>query len=641
MELRTGFPEAMMKLQRFQTRLALAWEGNINQRSGALDADAYAFELKRSEHARLMVNRELEKVLSELAETAFKDRPVIDPLFVLPVDDFDLNPRLCIKLLKLLRMISVPRLFSVLMGDLKVVELIMKMKTTADFQDICEPNEFLGTMTDDVQTVTARVAGNALRKLLPPHQRVHLEGMDVEEAFNFVPIGLDEKEPEKLSTLIAKIPINIIGEKGLDNFTSTISGQKISSLQDFLTINKIAVTQSDTMDMAYWARSLLATSPRRIVDIWMEFRQITDNPSESLNKNQPDSPATIIEKKRIWEKCIDFFVQYATDSINEDSEILPYHRKNLIERISKTPEGIWDISRLPIQTYPILKKGFEVKSKVFEGKAPLVKVLFNDGWEVTAIDSQDTRDPWTDVPKEIAKSDAARSQPVSQQTAAAIILLHDILALGLSEDKFESSFMQSKPSNVKIFGSWANANWGKSENQSHDIKWPAPPFRSLWEVDLFLSAWEDVIKNLVKISEEESGLSVEALAFAWISIGTAIIDGQHPVKLTGWSPKTNEWKDLSKLLNQIADNITQTSPETSLTARWLMNIAILIMPECGVPSIRNFPVEGNLLKFWKKNLSSIRHRRTNRLESLEPTINKNYTSKLRAEGEKRLGLKSK
>jgi hypothetical protein len=48
-----------------------------------------------------------------------------NPLFVLPIDDLDLNPTACLAVLNLLRVVSVPRLFTVVLGDLEVAEVVV------------------------------------------------------------------------------------------------------------------------------------------------------------------------------------------------------------------------------------------------------------------------------------------------------------------------------------------------------------------------------------------------------------------------------------------------------------------------------------------------------------------------------------
>ena len=67
-----------------------------------------------------------------------KKSRVTNPLFVLPVDDFDLNPVRCLELLRLLRSIAVPRLFTLILGDIDQAEEVLQLKMTGDFAGIMD-----------------------------------------------------------------------------------------------------------------------------------------------------------------------------------------------------------------------------------------------------------------------------------------------------------------------------------------------------------------------------------------------------------------------------------------------------------------------------------------------------------------------
>ncbi len=53
-------------------------------------------------------------------------------LFVLPVDDFDLAPAHCLELLRLIRMITTPRLVFVVAGNIRVAETVLRLKSEGD-----------------------------------------------------------------------------------------------------------------------------------------------------------------------------------------------------------------------------------------------------------------------------------------------------------------------------------------------------------------------------------------------------------------------------------------------------------------------------------------------------------------------------
>ena len=57
-------------------------------------------------------------------------------LFVLPIDDVDLNPTRSLELLRLARTFSVPHLFLLVMGQLSTTQLVIEMNTLAEFSKL-------------------------------------------------------------------------------------------------------------------------------------------------------------------------------------------------------------------------------------------------------------------------------------------------------------------------------------------------------------------------------------------------------------------------------------------------------------------------------------------------------------------------
>ncbi|MCI0653303.1 MAG: DEAD/DEAH box helicase family protein, partial [Methylococcaceae bacterium] len=101
LELCPDYLEAFQKLQRIQADVALAWDGNISERGAHLDPDSYAVEVIRAENARLSLNKHLSGTLDDLAKNISSVCGVTNPIFVLPVDDLDLNPTRCLEILRL------------------------------------------------------------------------------------------------------------------------------------------------------------------------------------------------------------------------------------------------------------------------------------------------------------------------------------------------------------------------------------------------------------------------------------------------------------------------------------------------------------------------------------------------------------
>ena len=193
--------EAIKELEELATGIGIAWEGNLLARAGHLDPDTFSEEVMRTQRERLGVNERLRKALNKLANNDCCGCGK-GTLFVLPVDDFYLKPDASLQLLRLLRMISVPRLFFLVMGDITTIEALFIEKSLADWTKVAGAEIFatLPKQRQDEALARAReLRARYLRKLLPPLQRETIEAMDWDEALVFNPEQLDTKDTlEKL-----------------------------------------------------------------------------------------------------------------------------------------------------------------------------------------------------------------------------------------------------------------------------------------------------------------------------------------------------------------------------------------------------------------------------------------------------------
>jgi len=131
--------EIANEIRRLVTDFTIAWEGNLQSRQGNIDPDTFALEVRRAESARLkmydLFSNLLNKVrdhIKTMNQYETDDGNANRILFVLPVDDFDLNPKLSLELLKLIRMISVPGFCTLLSGDLEIAEEMFDQKVAGD-----------------------------------------------------------------------------------------------------------------------------------------------------------------------------------------------------------------------------------------------------------------------------------------------------------------------------------------------------------------------------------------------------------------------------------------------------------------------------------------------------------------------------
>jgi hypothetical protein len=162
------------------------------------------------------------------------------------------------------------------------------------------------------------------------------------------------------------------------------------------------------------------------------------------------------------------------------------------------------------------------------------------------------------------------------------------------------------------------AIWG--EDPENQVPWPAPPFTSLWECELFFNAVDTMILRQPSPDDESS---LEPLAFAWISCGTAIVDDHDPIP---WTPENGKsvkqsWDKLRKRAKDLVALTWKGNKFLQKKAkRWLDSLALLTMPECGLP--RNIVVakkfkfveEPSVKDYWDREHGRIQSKRAMRLK---------------------------
>ena len=364
------YRNAMLELQRLQANIALAWGGNLAARQGHLDPDSFAVEVIRTERARLSLHNNLEMVLDQLARSTSRS-----PLFILPIDDFDLNPPACLDLLRLLRMISVPRLFTVVLGDVDVAETILSLNlagSVAQVADGVKNDAMLAVLPDEVGAMVGEVAAHTLRKLVPPAQRATLRPMRLLEALNFRPLGHDLDKDPRLHKLLAQCPVMFEVNAAGESIPETLplsSGRVIDNLRDFLLVKKVSligpptpqpeqpidreetqaeldreVTQASLNDAAYYVHALLGTTLRRLTDLWFGLSQVCNREPEERRKIRADA-------------VLEFLLNHCHSLLAEEPAVSPEPRRNLLRDFRGRPgailDGIWD--------FPALAEGLRLK----------------------------------------------------------------------------------------------------------------------------------------------------------------------------------------------------------------------------------------------------------------------------------------
>ncbi|MBI4575555.1 MAG: hypothetical protein HY722_04755 [Planctomycetes bacterium] len=205
--------------------IAAGWDGNIEDRRGRVDPEAYAVEREDAERARLRVPESwrvfIDDLLSDLR--ACYGLGPDGPLLVLPIDDADTNPARCVELLNLVRTLWHERVVFLLTGDSDLFRETLRMDCLGAIQRPLRDLKRLGDAVTDFSAAPAvarDLAAAIYDKVVPPAHRFRLAGLDpvervhlLETTLKKVPIMLppDVKSPETLLGYFA-LPLGPGGE---------------------------------------------------------------------------------------------------------------------------------------------------------------------------------------------------------------------------------------------------------------------------------------------------------------------------------------------------------------------------------------------------------------------------------------------
>jgi hypothetical protein len=166
--------------QQLELDAVLALEGAGGRGSGTSYSTAYAGDVLVSERAGLRITQRLGEVLEQIGRL-LRNEGSEKSIFILPVDDFDLAPSRALELLRIIRMVSTPRLFFLIAGNVRIGEAVLRLQSIGDLGSLAkDPRD-----SDLVHDVALEIAANNLRKLIPPGQRVKLRAMSLIEALRF------------------------------------------------------------------------------------------------------------------------------------------------------------------------------------------------------------------------------------------------------------------------------------------------------------------------------------------------------------------------------------------------------------------------------------------------------------------------
>jgi len=678
LEPAAGYHETLIDLQRLSADVALAWEGNLVGRGAHLDPDNYAIEVMRAEAARLSLSRRLRKVLEAVAEKAFtprSHRQPAGPLFVLPVDDFDLNPLRCLDLLRLLRMISIPRLFALVVGDVRVAEVLFNLKLSGDFVRAAGGTgsvDLVSLPSEEVRGMAGEMAANAVRKLIPPAQIVWLGHMKGAEALAYRPpnSGATERrlheiwadcrlsvtsyfqeayEMENLREFFLLKPFSVMGDEAerpageadAERVKKQKRAERDKKWEDLKTSSLPALHQAlndELKSSPYSAKELLATSPRRVADLWEELNLCSPAPESQLARQPGQSPPARASYAQLRD-IVDVFGHLCRRAIAEDTRLTPRARQRLLDAVGKNREGYWqlDIRAFKIGAKPGPECSFSVPNDGLDTTASVKQTIAasrSNGWLVR-------------MPRESDKQPALQMDGV---TAASLLALHDLLIL-VDLDPDEAKILwQEMIGRRKLTWNLPTTKW-RSAGRTTRVSWPTPRWCSIREYDFFIVHWHQVLDwfsynpplspggaaGATFLPEEK----FERLVYAWIDFHYVTLQWQKPAGFT--VDRRPRWPTLIKNIMELfgSERAREKAGRRHVSQYsilgWYRELALLFMPETLGTNARvrgqidNYfpkdplevnkhfednPIEGglkDLYDFWKEDESEIYDERCRKL----------------------------
>ena len=621
----------LQRLTELYRKVAVAW-GSYEEPLEPDNLDAYATNVKRIERERMELRADFSHLLDELASKVFH-RSHTDPLFVLPIDDVDLNPMRCFSVLSVLRQISVPRLFVVLLGNCVVAREMVRVHFLKDFsQGTFSFEGWRQSNMDGIFHLAELTAEAWLRKSVPPQQQIHIEDLTPSEIMLFKPAGPKGEPRPPLFELLAELSIPVFAP---DDFTAleAISphplalafGQRIETLLDLLLFPGFSDTDEapkneessgqDDVDAwkgrrdsrpeiietlvkrsVYGAPARIRAVPRNLADIWFRAKSIITDSGER--------PKEWFQR---WRGVLKLALDLCLEEIAQDRALSRTEQERLSQLLTRAWRDESDLGGIPL-TFRIdseparIVRNSAVKfdlpitepdngSNASTGKRRMktqvlcrgnIVVREMAGWEILSYREADQTANGDGMPA----SGATASQACSRSTAAQFIIFHDLMTLS---NRRRAGIFPLLP----FRHPWAFTEWTSGPYGFVNLHWPHPLLNSFWEYDIFLKGWNRLVRSLVPFAgygevhnPVEPTQAFDALLFAWIDLSHAIMTWEPPCVVYDNVPglldqgsDEGKWINLIGRLEQSAAVSEKSSIYSLRLSRWLTRIALLFMPE--------------------------------------------------------------
>lgn len=540
------------------TDVSLAWDGNLMERRGQLDPDAFAAELKRVEMARLGLNDRFHELLEKLSKDIKREKKT-EPIFILPVDDVDLNPVRMLELFRLIHMITSPRLVTLFLASIDWIRDILLLKLEGDLQalakDSTADSQLFPLDIDQFKAKCVELAGNAYRKLCPPSQCVYLKDVQIDLALT---TSLYEGL-ESLGELLFQIPLSknfdLLGIQSLGEFFLGTSEEKFKEY-----LENYKKSQKETFPWGLYSGIEIFRLPwRHLIDLILKLQDIIEKTAEKDRLT------------KFYEILFDSFLAVCEEDYN-----LPLENRKILSNILNLnfPEGFnLILANIIVKTvfYPRFELFLEPKR---QEKSFTIQEFIK--WMV------------------YVKSGNGREYEISPKTASFLTLLHDFAILDSGNGKIFYMGGEGFPSDFIGSYSYITVRW---HNLDLELHWVLGGLRTFWQQKRFSEIWKETIEKLnldinIELEQEHFDSRVSTLCYCYIKGSLHVL--RTPIAPFELNPNIfslilmplnpiepelrNLAEDITKLLNDLNQNKTPSGTEG-----WLISLLVLLAPEYGIP----------------------------------------------------------
>ena len=515
-----GVDHILIELRRLQVDASIAWEGNLIARAPSLDSDAFATEVMRAEQARMGLNKRFRKLLDDMARKINWGSKMSNPIFVLAVDDFDLNPSRCLDILKLLRSLNVPRLFTIVLGDEDVAEEVFRFNIQGDMSRIANVSVDAhdGASSSFIRRIK-HISPQAVRKLVPPHQRLKLLYNTIEQSIALKPPNSSKSLEDLLKSfrLYTELPetSKIIKRGAKGSHDQTLYDFLIASTPEFL-LPQDSKTNND-IDLLrrryrFKGARILETSLRETIDIWFSLKNILACTTENEGQADLTRKMKLIDEVRSWvrkaayddslldmESAESFIYEFESDL---DPEVFRTHNLELTLPLPKSHTIKTDrFKKQELSSVACLSVNYIEEFKL--------RHTMNDALSNGKNQGNDN-----------GEASNGKRNNLSSKTQSHLVLLHDLIVTNPLAPVVGDFLVKPIGEYQIVTCDWISDGIGKLS-----VPWRGAIFRTIRELEIFSNSWDMHIEKIRKIYFPDKKPDVDLVGWSWFVLNLTTLLG--------------------------------------------------------------------------------------------------------------------